>query len=201
MRVIAGSARGRRLAVPSGAMTRPTSDRVREALFSVLASWAGAVDRLAEESLTGLGFCDLYAGSGAVGLEAASRGASPVLLVESDARVAALATRNVAELSLWAEVRTARVEDLVSRVAPTAYDIVFADPPYEVGNDQVSSVLERVVARGWLAPGGLAVVERSRRSAALKWPDALAQTWSRTYGETVLEFGVADSLPAAEGGS
>jgi 16S rRNA (guanine966-N2)-methyltransferase len=199
VRIIAGSAGGRRLAVPSGATTRPTTDRVREALFSALASWAGTGGEPAEKALTGLAFCDLYSGSGGVGLEAASRGAGPVLLVEADRRIAALAARNAEDLELHAEVRTARVEDLVSRPAPAAFDIVFADPPYNLAGDQVRSILSALVAGGWLSRDGLAVVERSRRAPALVWPDSLAQTWSRRYGEAVLEFGVADSLPAAEG--
>jgi len=174
---------------------------VREGLFSVLAAWAGRGGQPAEASLAGLSFCDLYSGSGAVGLEAASRGAGPVLLVEADRRTAALAQRNAADLELSAEVRTARVEDLLRRPVPRAFDVVFADPPYDLGRDQIQSVLFRIAIGGWLAEKGLAVVERSRRSAPLIWPDILARTWSRTYGETVLEFGAADNLPETEGGS
>jgi 16S rRNA (guanine966-N2)-methyltransferase len=201
MRIIAGLARGRRLAVPFGVTSRPTTDRVREALFSVLAAWADKGGQPPDRSLSSLAFCDLYSGSGAVGLEAASRGAGPVLLVEADRRIAALAARNAADLGLQADVRTARVEDFLGRSAPNAFDIVFADPPYDLGSEQLSSVLSQIVAGGWLAPQGLVVVERSGRSPALNWPAALAETWSRTYGETVLEFGAADSLPATEGGS
>jgi 16S rRNA (guanine966-N2)-methyltransferase len=189
MRVIAGSARGRRLAVPAGTTTRPTTDRVREALFSVIATWAGRGGEPPEFSMSGIAFCDFYAGSGAVGLEAASRGAGPVLLVEADRRIAALAARNAADLELRAEVRSSRVEDLLGRSAPSAFDIVFADPPYDMSSEQLSSVLSRMMASGWLDPEGLVVVERSRRSPAIIWPDPLARTWSRTYGETVLEFG------------
>src|SRR6187200_3360511 len=89
-RIIAGSRRGRRIAMPPGDRTRPTSDRVREALFSAIAAWAGRAAEPVEQSLAGLAFCDLYAGSGAVGLEAASRGAYPVLLIERDLRTAQL---------------------------------------------------------------------------------------------------------------
>jgi 16S rRNA (guanine966-N2)-methyltransferase len=189
MRVIAGSAGGRRLAVPAGVTTRPTTDRVRQALFSVIATWAGRGGEPAESSLSGIAFCDFYSGSGAVGLEAASRGAGPVLLVEADRRIAALAARNATALGLRAEVRCARVEDVLGRSAPSAFDIVFADPPYDMGGEQLSSVLSRLIAGGWLGSEGLVVVERSRRSPAMIWPDALARTWSRTYGETVLKFG------------
>ena len=100
VRLIAGSAGGRRLAVAPGGVTRPTTDRVREALFSAITSWLGTSDRPAEATLAGIAFCDLYAGSGAVGLEAASRGANPVLLVEADRRIAALAVRNARQLGL-----------------------------------------------------------------------------------------------------
>ena len=88
--------------------TRPTTERVREALFSALAAWAGTAAVAPEASLAGLAFCDLYAGSGAVGLEAASRGAGPVLLVESDRRTAQLIRRNAAELGLAVQISTAR---------------------------------------------------------------------------------------------
>jgi 16S rRNA (guanine966-N2)-methyltransferase len=189
VRIIAGTARGRRLAVPSGTTIRPTSDRVREALFSVLAAWAGTGGQPPESSLTGLSFCDLYSGSGAVGLEAASRGAGPVLLVEADRRAAALAERNAVDLELAVQVHTARVEDLLGRPAPRAFDVVFADPPYDLAGDQISSLMFGIATGGLLAETGLAVVERSGRSAPLTWPDNLEQVWSRRYGETVLEFG------------
>ena len=187
-RIIAGSAGGRRIAMPPGARTRPTTDRVREALFAALASWAGTADRPAEQALADLGFCDLYAGSGAVGLEAASRGARPVLLVESDRPTAQLATKNATDLRLGVEVQIAGVEELTDRPASRAYDVVFADPPYELPSDAVSTVLSRLLERHWLAPTALVVVERSRRSPALHWPGAFDQVWARRYGETVLCF-------------
>jgi 16S rRNA (guanine966-N2)-methyltransferase len=201
VRVIAGSARGRRIEVPAGAATRPTTDRVREALFSAIVSWAGTGDLAPEGSLSGLGLCDLYAGSGAIGLEAASRGASPVLLVEADRRMAALAGRNAANLGLRAEVRAVRVEALLGRPAPRAFEVMVADPPYELDSVQVSALLAEAVAGGWLAAHGLAVVERSRRSPGLRWPDVFSHSWTKTYGETLLEFGDLDNLPATEGGA
>ena len=109
-RVIAGSAGGRRITMPSGRNTRPTTDRVREAVFSAVAAWAGTADRPPEEALAGLAFCDLYAGSGAVGLEAASRGADPVLLVEQDRGTAQLIRRNAADLGLPVGVRLGDVQ-------------------------------------------------------------------------------------------
>ena len=200
MRVIAGSAGGRRLMVPPGDVTRPTTDRVREALFSAITSWAGSSDRPADLTLAGLAFCDLYAGSGAIGLEAASRGANPVLLVEADRRIASLAVRNARELGLSAKVQVARVESLMTRAAPNPFDFVFADPPYDMDSANLNDLLTLIVLGGWVMPAGLVIVERSRRSARLSWPVGFARTWQRTYGETVVEFGAIDSLGTTEGG-
>jgi 16S rRNA (guanine966-N2)-methyltransferase len=191
-RIIAGSRGGRRLATPPGDRTRPTTDRVREALFSAIASWAGTAAGPAEQALAGLGFCDLYAGSGAVGLEAASRGAAPVLLVESDRRTALVTARNAVELGLQAEVRTERVEQLVQHTVGHGYDVVFADPPYELDPRTLDDHVGRLVDHGWLASGGLLVLERSRRTAGPHWPGVVVQSWSRNYGDTALHFGALD---------
>jgi 16S rRNA (guanine966-N2)-methyltransferase len=199
-RIVAGSRGGRRLETPSGAATRPTSDRVREALFSALASWAGTAAAPATDALAGLAFLDLYAGSGAIGLEAASRGAGPVLLVESDARTAALARRNVASLALAASVRTLPVESLARTTAEQAYDVAFVDPPYALASDRLDGVVADLVAHDWLAPDGLLVLERSSRSSAPRWPAQVDETWVRSYGETVLHFAAlapTASLPTA----
>ncbi|MFP5282707.1 MAG: RsmD family RNA methyltransferase [Actinomycetes bacterium] len=187
-RIIAGSRGGRRVTMPAGALTRPTTDRVREALFSGLASWAGTAAADPERSLSELSFADLYAGSGAVGLEAASRGASPVWLVERHGRTAAIARRNATDLELTCEVVVAAVEDLVRQPARERFDLVFADPPYELSARAVDEMLVGLVASGWVGPGSLVVVERARRSI-LTWPVAVAERWSRRYGETVLHFG------------
>ena len=186
--------------VPRGDVTRPTTDRVREALFSAITSWAGTSDRRADLTLAGLAFCDLYAGSGAIGLEAASRGANPVLIVEADRRIASLAVRNARELGLSAKVQVARVESLITGTAPNPFDIVFADPPYDIDSAYLNDLLRFVVLGGWVTPPGLVIVERSRRSARLSWPVGFARTWQRTYGETVVEFGAVDSLRTTEGG-
>ncbi len=188
-RIIAGSRGGRRLATPPGDRTRPTTDRVREALFSAIASWAGTAAGGPEAALAGLRFCDLYAGSGAVGLEAASRGAQPVLLVEADRRTSLVTRRNATELGLTAEVRALRVEQLVGQPTGTAYDVVFADPPYELATEAIDTLLADLVQNGWLGPRGLVVVERSRRTAGLSWPPAYSEHWERAYGETMLWFG------------
>ena len=188
-RIIAGSRGGRRIGMPSGDRTRPTTDRVREALFSAIAAWARTSMRSPDQAMAGLGFCDLYAGSGAVGLEAASRGAAPVLLVEADRRTAAVARRNATELGLGAQVQATRVETLIGLPALTHFDVVFADPPYDVGTDLLDQRLTDLVDQGWVAERGLVVVERSRRTPDPSWPEAITERWQRRYGETVLHYG------------
>jgi 16S rRNA (guanine966-N2)-methyltransferase len=191
-RIIAGSRGGRRIAMPPGDRTRPTSDRVREALFSAIAAWAGTAAARPEHSLAGIAFCDLYAGSGAVGLEAASRGASPVLLVERDPRTAQLSRSNAEGLGLVVDIVASSVEQVLRRPPTRPFDVVFADPPYELDTQTVSTQLEQLVASAWVGPGSLIVVERSRRTSELIWPDAAAKRWSRAYGETILSFGSLD---------
>jgi 16S rRNA (guanine966-N2)-methyltransferase len=179
-RIVAGSAGGRRLAVPPGERTRPTSDRAREALF---ASLSGLVD------LTGARVLDLYAGSGAVGLEAVSRGAAHALLVDSDARAAAVARENARTLGLQDRVTVRR--DRVERVLagdPHAHQLVFADPPYALGDDELAAVLRRL-AGGWLAPGAVLAVERSSRGQGPRWPDRVEALKQRRYGEGTLWYG------------
>jgi 16S rRNA (guanine966-N2)-methyltransferase len=178
--------------MPRGDRTRPTSDRVREALFSAIAAWAGTAAEPAEQALAGLAFCDLYAGSGAVGLEAASRGASPVLLVERDSRTAQLMRQNAEALQLPIEIATTPVAQLLRRSPAQTFDIVFADPPYELESTVVSDQLEQLVTNCWVGTRSLIVVERSRRSPDLVWPLATAKRWSRAYGETILSFGSLD---------
>jgi 16S rRNA (guanine966-N2)-methyltransferase len=196
-RVIAGAAGGRRLRVPPGNGTRPTSDRAREGLFSSLLSELGGFD--------GLRVLDLYAGSGAVGLEALSRGAAGVLLVESDARAAAVVKANIAAVALpGASVVTDRVERVLGRVPDgPRYDLVFADPPYAVTAAAVSDVLGQLHGAqpcggqqhrgqqqgGWLADGALIVVERATRSGSFDWPAGYATGKSRRYGEATFWYG------------
>ena len=188
-RIIGGEAGGRRIKAPSGTSTRPTSDRVREALFSALTAWAGTPAAAPEATLDGLSFCDLYAGSGAVGLEAASRGAAPVLLVEGDRRTAQITRRNAEQLGLVVEVRALRVETMLAQTAARRYDIFFADPPYELATETLDQLLALLWQHGWIAEHGLVVVERSRRTPPPGWPAAVTDSWSRTYGETIVYFG------------
>lgn len=203
-RIIAGRHGGRRLRVPPGDNTRPTTDRVREALFSAVSAWAGTAARAAEESLAGLAFADLFAGSGAVGLEAASRGADPVLLVESSPRTAAVISRNIVDLDLGGVVtlRSEPVERLLRPRPARTYDVVFLDPPYSLGADVLAEIVAAVVRNGWLERDGLLVVERARRDAEVDWPPGFEQGRRRDYGETTLLFGSAsdsaDSPPTDE---
>jgi 16S rRNA (guanine966-N2)-methyltransferase len=183
-RIIAGSARGRRIKAPAGERTRPTSDRVREALFSSLASDLG--------SLTGLRFLDLYSGSGAVGLEARSRGAGAVTLVEQDRRTVSLIRQNLRDLGFTrVDVVPGSVPHVLAASPEEPYDVVFLDPPYPLSTEQVLEDLTALVEQGWLAEGSVVVVERSTRSGELLWPVGLVAARSRRYGETTLWYGHA----------
>jgi 16S rRNA (guanine966-N2)-methyltransferase len=187
-RIVSGSRGGRRLVMPPGDQTRPTSSKVREALFSALASWTGGSSGPADVALKGWAFCDLFAGSGAVGLEAASRGAGPVLLVEASRRALRTMEQNVATVGLDVDVRRDAVEDVVRRQPAYPFDIVFLAPPYELANSRVEAILRDLVTNGWLTAEGLMVLERSGRDPAPRWPDVLGDSWDKRYGETVLYF-------------
>lgn len=180
-RIVAGAAGGRRLSVPAGREVRPTSDRAREAMFSTL---GGLLD------LAGAAVLDLYAGSGAVGLEALSRGAARVVLVESDPVAAALIRTNVEAVGLpGAQVVRDRVESFLDRPAPAAaFDLVFADPPYALDEQAVRAGLVKI-AGGWLRTGGIVVVERPTRGGTLAWPAGLAPVKEKRYGEGTLWYG------------
>jgi 16S rRNA (guanine966-N2)-methyltransferase len=198
-RVIAGEAGGRRLAVPGGRDTRPTSDRAREGLFATIASMLGSLD--------GARVLDLYAGSGAVGLEALSRGAEHVLLVEHGTRAARVIRENIEAIGLPGAVLAAdRVERVLARgPAPDApaggqddiergrYDVVFADPPYALADAAVSQVLSLLAGQGWLAPGALVIVERATRSGPVSWPDGFVPDRARRYGEATFWYGLASA--------
>lgn len=174
-RIIAGTHKGRRLAVPPGATTRPTADRAREGLYSSLLSLL---------DLDGATVLDLYAGSGALGLEAVSRGAAAATLVEEDPLALRALRTNVEQLGLDAEV----VEDDVARflaAAPRRYDLVLVDPPYDLDVDPVLAALVP-----WLAPDAVVVVERRTRGPEPAWPEGLEGVRSRKYGEATLYYGV-----------
>jgi len=184
-RIIAGRLGGRSLVVPP-AGTRPTTDRVREALFSAV---------VARIDLDGAAVLDLFAGSGALGVEALSRGAATACFVESDPRAASCLRGNVRGLA--AELDGARTEVRRGTLpgaldgpcpVPGGFDLVLADPPYEQAARLDAPVLDALVGGGWLAPGALVVWERSRRGEATRWPDALEVGFSRTYGDTLVEI-------------
>jgi 16S rRNA (guanine966-N2)-methyltransferase len=176
-RIIAGAVGGRRLHVPKGDLTRPTSDRVREAVFSGLE---------ARGVLQGARVLDLFAGSGALGLEAASRGAAEVVLVDSSRAAAEVARRNVAALGMRATVVLSSVQKYLTGRTPRPMDVVLVDPPYGIGEDVVADALAALVEGGWLVPGGLVVLERSSRGTEPRWPTGLVREGVRRYGETVI---------------
>lgn len=181
-RIIAGRAGGRTIATPRGSATRPTTDRVREAVFSRLEA---LVD------LDGARVLDLYAGSGALGLEAVSRGAGHLLAVEKHRATAALVERNARTLGLadLVEVRTASVS-AVLRDGPSRdedrYHVVLLDPPYPLSETALGEVLGLLLTQGWLDGEAVVVVERSARSPEPAWPVGLRHLSSRSYGETAV---------------
>jgi 16S rRNA (guanine966-N2)-methyltransferase len=187
-RIISGKVGGLRLQTPAGSGTRPTSDRVREALFSRL-------EHL--DVVAGAAVLDLYAGSGALGIEAASRGAASVLLVESDRGAAAVARRNAALTGIpGITVRAATVERTLAVPPPARCDLVFIDPPYDIGEEVLEGILTALVKQRWLSPDALVVVERSSRSPEPRWPDGLEAEGERRYGETKVWFA---GVPEPEG--
>ncbi|WP_423463404.1 16S rRNA (guanine(966)-N(2))-methyltransferase RsmD [Promicromonospora sp. MS192] len=195
-RIVAGVVGGRSIAVPAKG-TRPTSDRVREAVFSRL-------EHL--DVLDGARVLDLYAGSGALGLEAASRGAATVTLVDSARPATDVARRNVATLGLTGvRVVTDTAERFAAALAGPGQapgpglDLVFLDPPYDLGEDALAVVLAHLAVPGVLADGAVVVVERSTRTPEPAWPDGLERFARKDYGETVVYYAepeVPDAGPA-----
>lgn len=180
-RIIAGTAGGSRLQSPVGRETRPTSDRVREALFSRLEH-----DGLLDATRV----LDLYAGSGALGLEALSRGARSAVLVEQGQAAARAIRRNLGSTGLGqGEVLADRVERVLARaVVGPAFDLVLADPPYPMPEAALTEVLGLLVAGHWLATHAAVVVERSTRTPEPTWPRGLESYDERRYGETRIWF-------------
>lgn len=191
-RIISGRLRGLSIAVPP-AGTRPTTDRVREALFSAIVS---RVD------LEGAAVLDLFAGSGALGLEAVSRGADTAWFVEENARAVACLKKNTAGLasmpssslssstSVTATIRRAALPGAIGGQCPVSggFDLILADPPYEKSPVLDAPILEALRDGGWLAPEALVVWERSRRDPAVRWPGGYEPEFERTYGETTVEM-------------
>ncbi|WP_338599438.1 16S rRNA (guanine(966)-N(2))-methyltransferase RsmD [Saccharopolyspora sp. SCSIO 74807] len=188
-RIVAGSAGGRRIEVPPRG-TRPTSERVREAVFSALE---------ASVELDGARVLDLYAGSGALGLEALSRGAAHATFVEADRRAAQIVRRNAGSLGFrQIRIEQAKAETVLADAAqadtalgaPPAgpFDVVFADPPYDLDPSKLDSALRALAAGGRLAPGAVVVLEQAVRNGDPSWPEPLAAIRSRRYGDTVVHW-------------
>ncbi|MGY1793352.1 16S rRNA (guanine(966)-N(2))-methyltransferase RsmD [Geodermatophilus sp. SYSU D00525] len=179
-RLISGVAGGRRLRVPPSGV-RPTGDRAREGLFNSLGTLL---------DLDGAAVLDLYAGSGALGLEALSRGAAQVVLVENGPRVLPVLRANVAAVGLpGARVVAGSVPTVVGGAPPARFDLVLADPPYAVPAEEVRGVLSALVTGEWLAPDAVVVVERSSREEPWEWPTPLTGIRDRRYGEAMLRYG------------
>jgi len=180
-RIIAGEVGGRRLAVPAGDAVRPTSDRVKESVFAALGPGR----------LVGARVLDLYAGSGALGLEALSRGASAAVLVERDAAAARAIRSNVETLGFddRARLRVAPVAAVLAGPAPQEpFDLALLDPPYDLPPVDLEAVLRRLAEAAWLAEDATVVVERAAGSVPLQWPPGWGSTWERCYGDTLVLF-------------
>lgn len=182
-RIIAGAGGGVPLVSVPGSLTRPTTDRVKEALFSRLDAF---------NVVAGARVLDLYAGSGSLGVESASRGAETVDLVEFDGKASEVCQRN-ADLVNGAigrkvvSVHRSRVESFLERTAPgTLWDLVFLDPPYPLDEAAMSAVLEELSP--YLAESAVVVVERSSRSPEPGWPASMERFAEKKYGETKLWF-------------
>ncbi|GAA1874463.1 16S rRNA (guanine(966)-N(2))-methyltransferase RsmD [Pseudonocardia ailaonensis] len=178
-RIIAGKAGGRRLAVPSEG-TRPTSDRVREALFSALAHDPG---------LEGAVVLDLCAGSGALGLEALSRGAAHATFVEMDRRAVAVLRRNVEAVGLGGDVRYGPAGTVLETAPGRAHDLVLVDPPYAEPDEAIARWLRTGRRTGWISDDAVVVVERARSTGAFGWPEGVEGLRERRYGDTVIHVG------------
>ncbi len=181
-RIIAGEFRGRRLSVPADT-TRPTSDRVREAVFSMLG---------ARVDIEGFRVVDLYAGTGALGLEAVSRGAASAVLVEADRKAAKVVRDNIATCRAGGRARVVdrTVESFLSAAAGP-FDLAFIDPPYDVTTAAVDAVLTSLVPA--LSDGAWVLVERGARTAPISWPDGVDEVSSKKYGDSIVHLGVRAS--------
>ncbi|MET3351789.1 UNVERIFIED_ORG: 16S rRNA (guanine966-N2)-methyltransferase [Arthrobacter sp. UYEF1] len=182
-RIIAGAAGGTTLVSVPGSLTRPTTDRVKEALFSRLDAFG---------IIAGARVLDLFAGSGSLGVESGSRGAEAVDLVEFDAKASSVCQRNADLINgvlgrKAVTVHRSKVESFLERTQETAsWDLVFLDPPYPLDDPALSAVLGKLAAH--LAPAAVVVVERSTRSPEPFWPVGLERFAEKKYGETRLWF-------------
>lgn len=192
MRIVGGVARGRTLSSVAGP-TRPTSDRAREGLFSSLLSEFGDFE--------GLNFLDLFAGSGAIGLEALSRGASVVHAVEKDENAGRTIKTNadlvkkgntLGDFHLYAM----SVQKFLESPALTSYDIIYVDPPYDFPDSDLYKCLMELQAGGFVREGAVVAVERASKSSAVEWPDGFEALRERNYGQAVIYY----ASPSQENG-
>lgn len=187
MRIIAGSAKGKTLFSPPDARTRPTSDRAREGLFSSLVSEFS--------SLSGLHFLDLFAGSGAVGVEALSRGAALVHAVEADGEMGNVAIKNFQLVKSASgsyrvfHTKAERFLESTDSKEKRGYDIIFMDPPYELSNQGIEELLHLISTRDILHPLGMIAIERESKGAPFLWPTPLEEYKVRSYGQGSIYYG------------
>jgi 16S rRNA (guanine966-N2)-methyltransferase len=185
MRIIAGVGKGRKLFSPPS-ITRPTSDRAREGLFSSLISTFGTLD--------GLHFLDLFAGSGAVGVEALSRGAGLVESIESNSESAQVCEKNFELLLNQPNLGKFKVHETttfeyINHLANKQFDIIFLDPPYDVTNIEIEKILKKILSNNLLGKFGVIAIERDAKGAAFTWPNGLKEVKVRSYGQGAIHYG------------
>jgi 16S rRNA (guanine966-N2)-methyltransferase len=185
MRIIAGVGKGRKLFSPPS-ITRPTSDRAREGLFSSLISTFGTLD--------GLYFLDLFAGSGAVGVEALSRGAGLVESIESNSESAQVCEKNFELLLNQPNLGKFKVHqtttfEYINHLANKQFDIIFLDPPYDVTNIEIEKILKKILSDNLLGKFGVIAIERDAKGAAFTWPIGLQEVKVRSYGQGAIHYG------------
>ena len=185
MRIIAGFGKGRKLFSPPS-ITRPTSDRARGGLFSSLISTFGTLD--------GLHFLDLFAGSGAVGVEALSRGAGLVESIESNSESAQVCEKNFGLLLNQPNLGKFKVHETttfeyINHLANKQFEIIFLDPPYEVANIEIEKILRKILSGNLLGKFGVIAIERDAKAAAFTWPDGLQEVKVRSYGQGAIHYG------------
>jgi 16S rRNA (guanine(966)-N(2))-methyltransferase RsmD len=189
VRIISGEAKGRRLRTLRGPRLRPTSETVRQAIFDILGP-----------QITGARVLDLFAGSGALGIEALSRGAAEAVFVDSSREACAMVLRNLEATGLRgrAIIRKADATRWVARRSKERFGVVFIDPPYERGLAFVARILGKLAAGGWVGPGGTIVVEAP--TGPVEWPAGFQETRSRRFGRTQVSVAVlANGQRAAYG--
>jgi 16S rRNA (guanine966-N2)-methyltransferase len=185
MRIIAGVGKGRKLFSPPS-ITRPTSDRAREGLFSSLISTFGTLD--------GLHFLDLFAGSGAVGVEALSRGAGLVESIENNSESAQVCEKNFELLLNQPNLGKFKVHqtttfEYINHLANKQFDIIFLDPPYDVTNIEIEKILKKILSNNLLGKFGVIAIERDAKGAAFTWPNGLQEVKVRSYGQGAIHYG------------